>query len=69
VLLDVLQPACIVGASAGALIGLLAVMGYSLQEMMGMVRRELYCRSLSLVPGGKYLNVFRLLRTVVNRIC
>ncbi len=62
VLLDVLQPSCIVGSSSGALIGLLAVLGYSLQEMIGMVRRELYSRPLSPIPGGKYLNMLRMLR-------
>ena len=49
-------------SSSGALIGLLAVLGYSPHEMIGMVRRELYSRPLSPIPGGKYLNMLRMLR-------
>jgi predicted acylesterase/phospholipase RssA len=30
--------------------------------MIGMVTRELYCGPLSPIPGGKYLNMLRLLR-------
>ena len=60
--MDVLQPACVVGSSSGALIGLLVVLGYSPQEMIGMVKRELYSRPLNPIPGGKYLNMLRLLR-------
>jgi predicted acylesterase/phospholipase RssA len=30
--------------------------------VIGMVRREMYCRPLSAIPGGTYLNLFRLLR-------
>lgn len=62
VLMDFVRPTCIVGASAGALIGLIAILGYGFQEMVDMVMRDLFSPLLRRIPCGNCLNMFRLLR-------
>ena len=62
VLMHVVRPTCVVGASAGAMIGLFAVLGYNPGEMADIVRRDFRSSPLRLIPGGNYLNMFRLLR-------
>jgi NTE family protein len=52
VLIEVVQPTCVVGVSAGALIGSIATLGHSPQEMIDMVRHDLSWPLLALVPGG-----------------
>ena len=46
----------------GAVVGLLAALGHSPEEMIDMVTRGLSSPLLRRIPGGNYLNIFRLLR-------
>ncbi len=52
VLARLVSPSYVIGKSAGALIGLMLALGYSPQEMVSLLKKELSPRLLRLLPGG-----------------
>lgn len=62
VLAEVVTPHCVVGKSAGALIALMLARGYTPEEMVSLLKKELAPCLLRLVPGGSYVNMARILR-------
>ena len=58
---------CVVGVSGGALVGLFQAFGFSPEEILGVIRKELGPGLLACLPGGAYLNLLRLLRGKVAK--
>jgi NTE family protein len=53
---------CVVGTSAGSLVGLFHALGYSSTEMIALMKKELGPGLLGFLPGGAYLHMLRLMR-------